>query len=104
MRQVYAARGLAGWSEFMADEISNARVSTAPPGSNAGSSSTAIPRAILYGAAGRFRQAFASLDEAIAIRDPALVYLAVGPQWDPLRADPRFATRLQALSLPAVER
>ena len=59
-------------------------------------------RAILYGAAGRFDQAFECLDQAIGLRDPAMVYLAVGPQWDSLRADPRFADRLRALSLPTV--
>jgi hypothetical protein len=31
------------------------------------------------------------LDQAIAFRDPALVHLAVAPDWDSLRGDPRFA-------------
>jgi hypothetical protein len=30
------------------------------------------------------------LDETIARGDPALVHLAVAPQWDTLRADVRF--------------
>jgi hypothetical protein len=27
-----------------------------------------------------------------------MVYLAVGPQWEPLRRDPRFAERLHAVA------
>ena len=34
-----------------------------------------------------------------ASRDPALVYLAVAPQWDNLRGDPRFGERLKRLAL-----
>jgi hypothetical protein len=33
-------------------------------------------------------------------RDPALVHLAVAPDWDSLRADPRFAERLRLMALP----
>jgi tetratricopeptide (TPR) repeat protein len=33
-------------------------------------------------------------------RDPALVYLAVGPQWDSLRGDKRFDDRLERMGLP----
>jgi hypothetical protein len=56
-------------------------------------------RAILYGDAGRLDDAFECLDQAIASRDPALVYLAIAPHWDSLRADPRFIPRLQRLAL-----
>ena len=90
MRQAYAARGRAGWSELMADEISSARLNAAAPDAEVWSSSTALHLAMLYGAAGRLEQAFTHLDEAIAIRDPGVVYLAIGPAWDLLRADPRF--------------
>jgi hypothetical protein len=58
-------------------------------------------RAALYGDAGRLDEAFAYLDQAIASRDPALVYLGVGPQFDSLRGDPRFSERLKQMSLPA---
>jgi hypothetical protein len=34
--------------------------------------------------------------------DPSLVHLAVAPQWDSLRADPRLAARLAAMGLAAV--
>jgi tetratricopeptide (TPR) repeat protein len=41
------------------------------------------------------------LDEAIARRDPALVHLAVAPQWDWLRVDDRFGERIEAMGLTA---
>ena len=93
MRQMHAAKGFAGWSQCMADEISNRNSDER--------SSTASRRAVLYAAAGRLDQAFACLDEAIGTRDPAIVYLGVAPQWDALRGDRRFADRLHALSLNA---
>jgi hypothetical protein len=40
------------------------------------------------------------LDRALAVRDPSLVYLAVGPQFDCLRGDPRFDDRLKQMKLP----
>ena len=58
-------------------------------------------RAVVYGDAGRFNEAFNCLDQAIALHDPALVYLAVAPQWDSLRGDPRFTERLKQLALGA---
>ena len=60
----------------------------------------AFRRVVLYGAAGRLDEAFECLDQAIAFRDPAMVHVAVAPQWDPLRGDPRFVARLRAMSLP----
>ncbi len=59
----------------------------------------AFRRAVVYGAAGRLDEAFTCLDQAIAFRDPALVHLAVAPQWDGLRGDPRFVERLKAMGL-----
>ena len=56
-------------------------------------------RAMLYGDAGRVDKAFDYLDQAIAARDPALVYLSVAPQWDSLRSDARFSQRLERLAL-----
>jgi hypothetical protein len=35
------------------------------------------------------------------LRDPALVHLAVAPEWDSLRSDPRFAERLRSMALPS---
>jgi hypothetical protein len=59
-------------------------------------------RAVLYGAAGRLDEAFNCLDQAIAYRDPALVHLAVTPDWDSLRGDSRFAERLRSMGLPSI--
>ena len=50
---------------------------------------------------GEMDAAFGQLDRALALRDPALVYLAVGPQWDSLRNDPRFNEQLRRMELPS---
>ena len=50
----------------------------------------AMQLAIFYGDAGDRNRAFGYLQRAIEARDPALVHLAVAPQWDSLRGDPRF--------------
>jgi DNA-binding winged helix-turn-helix (wHTH) protein/tetratricopeptide (TPR) repeat protein len=50
----------------------------------------AMQLALFYGEAGEMDQAFQHLDRAVEIHDPALVHLAVAPQWDSLRADLRF--------------
>lgn len=92
MRKVYATTGLAGLQRFVADQIDHE-----PAGLDA--AKTAIRRAVVYGAAGRLDEAFASLDQALAFRDPALVHLAVAPQWDSLRSDPRFGQRLKTMGL-----
>ena len=57
--------------------------------------------ALLHGEAGNLDEAFRYLDAAISLRDPALVHLAVAPQWDCLRGDERFGERLQAMGLAA---
>jgi DNA-binding winged helix-turn-helix (wHTH) protein/Tfp pilus assembly protein PilF len=49
-----------------------------------------IQAAVMHGEIGNLDEAFRHLDAAIARRDPSLVHLAVAPQWDSLRADPRF--------------
>jgi DNA-binding winged helix-turn-helix (wHTH) protein/Tfp pilus assembly protein PilF len=49
--------------------------------------------------AGRIDAAFHHLRRALDTRDPALVHLAVAPQWDPLRADPRFNQCLAQMGL-----
>jgi hypothetical protein len=56
-------------------------------------------QALLQGEAGNLDEAFRHLDAAIALRDPALMHLAVAPQWDCLREDGRFGERLQAMGL-----
>ena len=57
--------------------------------------------ALLFGEAGDLDEAFRQLDAAIDLRDPALVHLAVAPQWDVLRADERFRSRLARMGLGA---
>jgi DNA-binding winged helix-turn-helix (wHTH) protein len=55
--------------------------------------------ALLYGELGELDAAFTHLDRALAGRDPCLVDLAVAPQFDHLRADPRFAQRVAWMGL-----
>ena len=59
----------------------------------------AMQLALLHGEAGEMDPAFEHLDRAIEARDPSLVHLAVAPQWDSLRADPRFARCLTRMGL-----
>jgi DNA-binding winged helix-turn-helix (wHTH) protein/Tfp pilus assembly protein PilF len=86
MRRIYDTRGRAGIVEFALRANANG-----PP----------FHLALLHGEAGSLDEAFRHLDAAIARRDPALVHLAVAPQWDYLRDDERFGERLQAMGLAA---
>jgi DNA-binding winged helix-turn-helix (wHTH) protein len=94
MQDVFAIAGLAGVNRFMADQITNARLE------HDAFLKMAAQRAVLYGAAGRLDEAFENLDHAMRFRDPMLVHLAVAPQWDSLRDDPRLGQRLIAMGLP----
>jgi DNA-binding winged helix-turn-helix (wHTH) protein/uncharacterized protein HemY len=96
MQQVYATAGLSGVRRFLVDLITNPQLDFDVL------LKMAFFRAILYGGAGRLDEAFDCLDQAIADRDPALVHLAVAPEWDSIRADPRFAERLQSMALPSI--
>ena len=95
IQQVYATAGLSGVRRFLVDQITNPQLEFDPL------LKMAFFRAILYGAAGRLDEAFDCLDQAIAYRDPALVHLAVAPDWDSMRGDPRFAERLRSMALPS---
>jgi tetratricopeptide (TPR) repeat protein len=95
-KQVYATAGLSGVNRFWVDQITNPQLDCDPL------LKMAFFRAVLYGDAGRLDEAFDCLDQAIAYRDPALVHLAVAPDWDSLRGDPRFAERLRSMTLPSV--
>ncbi|HKV98413.1 MAG TPA: serine/threonine-protein kinase [Vicinamibacterales bacterium] len=53
-------------------------------------------------AAGDLDKAFELLQGALDARDPGLIHLAVAPQWDPLRADPRFNQCLARMKLRQV--
>ena len=96
MQQVYATAGLSGVRRFLVDQITNPQLDFDVL------LKMAFFRATLYGNAGRLDEAFDCLDQAIAFRDPALVHLAVAPDWDSLRADPRFAECLRLMALPSV--
>ena len=52
--------------------------------------------------AGELDKAFELLQGALDVRDPGLVHLAVAPQWDRLRADPRFNQCLARMKLRSV--
>jgi len=89
IQSVYTASGQKGLTTYMLEHM--------PPGDG---SAIFVQRSIFYGAAGQVDAAFEHLDRALAVRDPLLVYLAVGPQWDSLRGDPRFDNRLKEMGLP----
>ncbi len=93
-QQVYATAGLSGVNRFWAEQIPNPQLDF--------DVLLKMPffRARIYGAAGRLDEAFDCLDQAIAQRDPALVHLAVAPDWDGLRDDARFDDRLKKMGLP----
>jgi DNA-binding winged helix-turn-helix (wHTH) protein/tetratricopeptide (TPR) repeat protein len=86
LREVYATGGRAAVVEHALRAPAN-------------QSAPAFHLALLHGEAGRMDEAFAHLDRAIESRDPALVHLAVAPQWDDLRADARFEERLARMGL-----
>ena len=90
--RAYDTRGPAAAAALIADQLAAREQGTRQKAS--------VLQAVFCGAAGRFDEAFAHLDHAIASRDPALVHLAVAPQWDSLREDPRLAERLRILALP----
>jgi tetratricopeptide (TPR) repeat protein len=51
---------------------------------------------------GDLDKAFELLQRALDVRDPTLVHLAVAPQWDSMRADPRFNECLARMKLRPV--
>jgi tetratricopeptide (TPR) repeat protein len=68
----------------------------------AGPGRTALVLAVAHAEAGDLDAAFEHLDRALDARDPGLVHLAVAPQWDALRGDPRFDQRLARMRLQPV--
>ena len=94
MQDACAVDGVPGWNRFMAEQLANEKMEFDTI------LKMAFRRAVIYSAAGRLDEGFECLDQAIAFRDPALVHLAVAPQWDGLRGDPRFAQRLKTMGLP----
>jgi DNA-binding winged helix-turn-helix (wHTH) protein/uncharacterized protein HemY len=88
MQNAHVQTGPRGLAVYMLEHM--------PPGEGG---SASVQRAILYGGAGDIDSAFEHLDRAIDSRDPALVHLAVAPQWDSLRGDLRFNQRLARMRL-----
>src|SRR5688572_2935964 len=58
-----------------------------------------VQLALFHSELGDLDAAIPHLERAIEARDPCLVDLAVAPQWDALRADPRFERCLAAMGL-----
>jgi DNA-binding winged helix-turn-helix (wHTH) protein len=88
MKSVYAREGHTGLNRYMLEQM---------PRSEDGAA--AVRLAILSGAIHDFDAAFVHLDRALDSRDPALVHLAVGPQWESLHEDSRFRQRLVRMGL-----
>lgn len=94
LEQAYASGGPAGLVRLVLEQAARQPQSFAD-----------FQMALFQAEAGDLDEAFRHLDGAIESRDPALVHLAVGPQWDRLRSDPsRFGPRLERMGLSAVPR
>jgi tetratricopeptide (TPR) repeat protein len=91
LREAYARGGHAGLARLFIERASG-QPQAFPP----------VQLAIRYGEIGDMESAFQHLERAIDSRDPSLVHLAVGPQWDSLRADPRFRQCLSTMGLSPV--
>ena len=88
LKRVYAEGGRAAVVRYSLSRLASA-----------GESVPSIQLAILYGEADDLHPAFQHLGRALEARDPCLVHLAVAPQWDSLRADPRFNHCLARMGL-----
>lgn len=55
--------------------------------------------AAVYSGLGMKEEALALLEEAFAARESWLVWLRIYPEWEPLRADPRFQNLLRRMNL-----
>ena len=49
-----------------------------------------VSKAVLYAQLGDYESALEWLEEAVSVRDPAVVYLDTRPEFEPLQDDPRF--------------
>jgi len=86
LKQAYAAQGYAGVLALLRE-----RAMSHPQ------AFPAMQLAIIHGESGDLDAAFGNLDRALESHDPGLVHIAVGPQWDSLRADPRFEERVRRM-------
>jgi tetratricopeptide (TPR) repeat protein len=88
MKGAYGKTGPRGLARYMLEQMPHVE-----------GSSASVQRAVLCAGSGDLDSAFEYLDIAIDGHDPALVHLAVAPQWDGLRIDPRFNQRLARMKL-----
>jgi DNA-binding winged helix-turn-helix (wHTH) protein len=88
IKQAYAAGGRAGVVKLVLQRAANQPFAF-----------PAMQLAVFSSEAGDLDAAFRHLDRAIDGHDPALVHLAVAPQWESLRADPRFNQCLARMGL-----
>jgi tetratricopeptide (TPR) repeat protein len=58
--------------------------------------------ALVHAGLGDREAALTALERAVAVRDPYLIYLAVHPQLDTLRADPRFEAVAETMNAAAL--
>jgi len=91
LKQTYSAEGPAGMRKLALERA--ARQPQAFP---------AMQLALIYAEAGDRNAAFQHLERALESHDPSLVHLAVAPQWDSLRPDPRFHACLARMGLAAL--
>jgi tetratricopeptide (TPR) repeat protein len=91
LKNAYAKGGPAGVAKLIVERGSS-QPQAFPP----------MQLAIQYAELGNLDSAFQHLERAIDSRDPGLVYLAVAPQWDSLRADTRFLHCLGRMGLSPV--
>jgi len=88
LRRAYSADGRSGVVRFALEQA--ARQSATLPD---------VQLALFHSELGDLDAAIPYLERAIAGRDPCLVDLAVAPQWDGLRKDPRFQRCLAGMGL-----
>ena len=91
VKRAYAAGGRAGVVAFVIEHAAKL------------DNPSAVMLAVHYGEAGNRDSALEQLQRALDSRDPALVHLAVAPQWDTLRTDSRFSQCLARMGLTAVD-
>jgi DNA-binding winged helix-turn-helix (wHTH) protein len=88
LRHTFATEGRSGMLKLVLQQASKAPQAF-----------PAMQLALFHGEAGNMDLAFQFLDRAFEDHDPSLVHLAVAPQWDPLRGDPRFTVYLTRMGL-----
>jgi tetratricopeptide (TPR) repeat protein len=90
LRRMYAEHGRTGVVRFTLEEAARHNAALPP-----------LQLALFHSELGDVDAAFPHLERAIEGRDPCLVDLAVAPQWDGLRGDPRFDECLASMGLAA---